>query len=208
MARDTAAVCKTCRREGEKLYLKGDRCYTQKCALERRAYPPGEQGQRRRKITDYALQLREKQKLRRMYGVLEKQFRLYCQKASRHRGLTGEVLLQFLERRLDNVAFRAGFCPSRASARQMVRHGHFLVNGRTVNIPSYMVSVEDVVEAKPRESTRKWIKAVSEAAAQRPLPEWLSIDAENCRATVLRFPRREEIAVTVDESSVIELYSK
>jgi small subunit ribosomal protein S4 len=208
MARYTEAVCKICRREGEKLYLKGDRCSTQKCALERRSYPPGERGQRRRKVSDYGLQLREKQKLRRMYGVLEKQFRLYCQKASKQRGVTGELLLQLLERRLDNVVYRAGFSSSRASARQMVRHGHFLVNGKRVDIPSCLVSAEDVVEARPKDSTKKWIKGVLETAAQRPLPEWLSVDPENFKATVLRLPNREEIAVTVNESSVIELYSK
>ncbi len=208
MARYTGPSCKICRREGEKLFLKGDRCYTPKCAVERRAYPPGEHGQKRRKVSDYALQLREKQKLRRMYGVLERQFRIYCEKAARRRGLTGEVLLQFLERRLDNLVYRAGFCPSRASARQMVKHGHFLVNGKRVNIPSYLLSVEDVAEAIPKESTRKWIKAVSEAAAQRPIPEWLAVDAENCKATVLRLPKREEIAVTVDESAVVALYSR
>ncbi len=208
MARYTGAVCKICRREGEKLNLKGDRCYTQKCAFDRRSYPAGEHGQRRRKVSDYALQLREKQKLRRMYGILEKQFRIYCKRASRQRGLTGELLLQFLERRLDSIVYRAGFCPSRASARQMVRHGHFRVNGKRVDIPSYLVSTEDVVEARPKESTRKWIKAVSEGAARRPVPEWLGVDVENCKATVLRLPKRGEIAVTVDESSVIELYSK
>jgi small subunit ribosomal protein S4 len=208
MARYTGPVCRLCRREGEKLYLKGDRCYTSKCAVDRRAYPPGQHGQRRRKVSDYALQLREKQKLRRMYGVLERQFRIYCEKASRQRGLTGEILLQFLERRLDNIVYRLGFCPSRPSARQMVRHGHFLVNGKKVNIPSYLVSAEDVVEARPKESTRKWITAVSEITARRPVPEWLGLDVENSKATVLRLPKREEIAVTVDESSVIELYSK
>ena len=208
MARYTGPVCKICRREGEKLYLKGDRCYTHKCAVDRRSYPPGQHGQRRRKVSDYALQLREKQKLRRTYGVLEKQFRLYCEKASRQRGFTGEILLQFLERRLDNIVYRAGLCPSRASARQMVRHGHFRVNGKRVDIPSYLVLAEDVVEARPKESTRKWIKGVSESAARRPLPEWLSVDLENCKATVLRLPKREEMAVTVNESSVIELYSK
>lgn len=208
MARYTGPVCKICRREGEKLYLKGDRCYSQKCGIDRRSYPPGEHGQRRRKASDYALQLREKQKLRRMYGVLEKQFRIYCEKAARQRGVTGEILLQFLERRLDNVVYRAGLCPSRTSARQMVTHGHFRVNGRRVNIPSYLVSAEDVVEARPKESTKKWIKGVSESAAQRPIAEWLSVDAENHKATVVRLPKREEIAVTVNESSVIELYSK
>jgi len=208
MARYTGPVCKICRREGEKLYLKGDRCNTQKCGIDRRNYPAGEHGQRRRKVSDYALQLREKQKLRRTYGVLEKQFRLYCEKASRQRGLTGEILLQFLERRLDNVVYRAGFCPSRPSARQMVRHGHFLVNGKSVNIPSYLVSAEDMVEARPKESTKKWIKGFSESAARRPVAEWLSVDVENDKATIVRLPKREEIAVTVDESSVIELYSK
>lgn len=208
MARYTEAVCKICRREGDKLYLKGDKCYTQKCALERRDYPAGEHGRRRRKVSDYALQLREKQKLRRMYGVLEKQFRIYCQKASRRRGLTGEFLLQFLEGRLDNVVYRAGFCPSRASARQMVGHGHFLVNGRRVDIPSYLVSPDDVVEARPKESTKEWIKRFSKSSARRPLPEWLSVDVENYKVTVLRLPKREEMAVTVDESLVIELYSR
>jgi len=159
-------------------------------------------------VSDYALQLREKQKLRRIYGVLEKQFRIYCEKASRKRGLTGEVLLQFLERRLDNIAYRAGFCPSRPSARQMVMHGHFLVNGKKVNIPSYLVSVEDVVEARPKDSTRKWVNKMSEITARRPVPEWLGLDADNCKATVLRLPKRDEIATTVNESSVIALYSK
>ncbi len=208
MARYTESVCKLCRREGEKLYLKGDRCNSSKCAVKRRAYPPGQHGQRRRKVSDYALQLREKQKLRRIYGILEKQFRVYCEKAVKKRGLTGEILLQFLERRLDNIVYRAGFCPSRPSARQMVRHGHFLVNGRRVNIPSYLVSAEDVVEARSKESTRKRIKDVSETTARRPIPEWLALDAETFKATVLRLPKRDEIAVTVDESSVIELYSK
>jgi len=208
MARYTGASCRVCRREGEKLYLKGDRCYTQKCALERRNYPAGEHGQKRKKVSDYALQLREKQKLRRMYGILERQFRIYCKKASRHRGLTGDILLQFLERRLDNVVYRAGFSPSRAAARQMVRHGHFLVNGRKVSIPSYPVSAEDVVEAGPREPTKKAVKTLLEAASRRPMPEWLSIDPDNFKATVLRLPKREEIAVTIDESAVIELYSK
>ncbi len=208
MARYTGAVCKICRREGEKLYLKGDRCYTQKCALDHRTYPPGERGQRRRKISDYALQLREKQKLRRMYGILEKQFRIYCEKASRQRGVTGEILLQFLERRLDNIVYRAGFCPSRPSARQMVMHGHFQVNGKRVNIPSYLVSAEDVVEARPKESTKKRIEGVLKGAAQRPVTEWLSVDPESYKATVVRLPKRDEIAVTVNESSVIELYSK
>jgi small subunit ribosomal protein S4 len=208
MARYTGPVCRICRREGERLYLKGDRCYSRKCALERRAYPPGEQGQRRRKLSDYATQLREKQKLRRTYGVLERQFRLYCEKASQRRGVTGEILLQFLERRLDNIVYRAGLCPSRAAARQMVLHGHFLVNGKRVDIPSYMACAEDVVEAKPKESTRKWIKAMAESTGQRPVPEWLAIDAENCKATVVRLPKREEVAVTVNESSIVELYSK
>lgn len=208
MARYTGPVCRVCRREGEKLYLKGDRCYTPKCAMDRRSYPAGEHGQKRRKISDYAVQLREKQKLRRMYGVLERQFRIYSQKATKQRGLTGEILLQTLERRLDNVVYKVGFCSSRASARQMVRHGHFLVNGRRVDIPSYLVSVEDVVEPRAKESTRKWIKAVSESTARRPVPEWLGLDPENFKATILRLPKREEVAVTVDETRVIELYSK
>jgi small subunit ribosomal protein S4 len=143
-----------------------------------------------------------------MYGILEKQFRIYCGKASRQRGVTGEILLQFLERRLDNIVYRAGFCPSRPSARQMVLHGHFRVNGKRVNIPSYLVSAEDVIEARPKESTKKWIEGVLKGAAQRPVTEWLSVDPESCKATVVRLPKRDEIAVTVNESSVIELYSK
>jgi small subunit ribosomal protein S4 len=208
MARYTGPSCKLCRREREKLYLKGDRCYTAKCAVERRAYPPGQHGQRRTKVTDYGLQLREKQKLRRIYGVLESQFRIYCERASKRHGLTGELLLQFLERRLDNVVYRAGFCPSRASARQMVRHGHFLVNGRKVNIPSFLVSTGDVVEPREKESTRKWIQQASESKSQRPLPEWLAPEGEAFKVTVLRLPKRDEIAVMVNESAVIELYSK
>jgi len=208
MARYTGPSCKLCRREGEKLYLKGERCYTSKCAIERRAYPPGQHGQRRTKVSDYALQLREKQKLRRIYGVLERQFRIYCERASRKRGLTGELLLQFLERRLDNIVFRAGFSPSRSSARQMVRHGHFLVNGRKVNVPSCLVSTGDVVEAREKESTKKWIQQWSEIRTRRPVPEWLALNGDVFRVTVLRLPKREEIAVTVDESAVIELYSK
>lgn len=208
MARYTGSSCKLCRREGEKLYLKGERCYTSKCAVERRAYPPGQHGQRRTKVSDYALQLREKQKLRRLYGVLEKQFRIYCERASKKRGLTGEILLQFLERRLDNIVYRAGFCPSRSSARQMVRHGHFSVNGRKVNIPSFMVSTGDVVEARERESTKKWIQRMPDIRARRPLPEWLAPNGEASRVTVVRLPKRDEIAVMVNESAVIELYSK
>lgn len=208
MARYTGPSCKLCRREGEKLYLKGDRCHTSKCAVERRAYPPGQHGQRRTKVSDYALQLREKQKLRRTYGVLEKQFRIYCERASKKHGLTGEILLQFLERRLDNIVYRAGFCPSRPSARQMVRHGHFAVNGRKVNIPSFMVSTGDVVEAREKESTKKRIQQASEIRARRPLPEWLAPNGEVSRVTVLRLPNRDEIAVMVNESAVIELYSK
>lgn len=209
MARYTGAVCRLCRREGEKLFLKGDRCYTNKCALDRRGYVPGEHGQgRRAKPSEYALQLREKQKLRRIYGVLETPLRNYFELAERRRGVTGENLLQLLERRLDNVVYRLGLAGSRAEARQMVRHGHFAVNGNKVNIPSFLVKAGDVVSV--REASRKLnrIQEMMEAAGARPVPEWLSFNPETFSATVVSLPTRDQIETTVREHLIVEFYSR
>ena len=208
MARYTDAVCRQCRREGLKLFLKGERCYTDKCAIERRNYPPGEHGQRRPKFSEYSIQLREKQKLRRMYGVLEGQFRRYFQMADSSRTVTGEALLQFLERRLDNVVYRLGFSTSRAEARQLVRHGHFLVNGRRVNVPSYLVKAGDVVSV--RENSRKVtrIQEAMELATRRGVPEWLELTPEQFAGTLKALPNREELTMPINEKLVVELYSK
>ncbi|RPF42794.1 SSU ribosomal protein S4P [Thermodesulfitimonas autotrophica] len=208
MARYTEARCRLCRREGVKLYLKGDRCYSNRCAMERRNFPPGQHGRARRKVTEYALQLREKQKLRRIYGVLEAQFRNYFEKAERQRGITGENLLRLLERRLDNVVYRLGLASSRAEARQLVRHGHFQVNGRKVNIPSYLVRVGDriSVAANSKESPR--IKELMERAAQNTPPAWLSYDADAATGEVLAYPARDQIDVPVREHLIVELYSR
>ncbi len=208
MARYRDALCRQCRREGEKLFLKGDRCFTEKCGVERRKYPPGEHGQRRSKLTDYAVQLREKQKVRNTYGLLEKQFRRYYERASRKKGVTGELLLQYLERRLDNVVYRMGFAYNRGQARQLVGHGHISVNGRRVNIPSYLVKAGDVVEVK--ESSRK-IPSVSDSlqkAQHRGVLEWVQVDADNFKGTVDHIPSRDEIPVTAQEQLIVELYSK
>ncbi len=208
MARYTDSVCRQCRREGLKLFLKGERCYTDKCAIERRNYPPGEHGQGRHKFSEYALQLREKQKVKRMYGILEGQFRRYFDMAARSRGVTGEVLLQFLERRLDNMVYRMGFATSRAEARQMVRHGHISVNGRKVNIPSALLKVGDVVSV--REKSRK-ITRIQEALAQaehRGAPDWLEVQVEAFSARVKMLPQREELTMPINEQLIVELYSK
>ena len=208
MARYRDALCRQCRREGEKLFLKGDRCFTEKCGVERRKYPPGQHGQRRSKLTDYAIQLREKQKVRNTYGLLEKQFRRYYEWASTKKGVTGEVLLQYLERRLDNVVYRMGFAHNRRQARQFVGHGHFLVNGRRVNIPSYLVKVGDVVEVK--ESAKK-MPAISDSlqkAQHRGILEWVEVDAGNFKGKVDHLPSREEIPLPVHEQLIVELYSK
>src|SRR5687768_16694722 len=177
MARYTESVCRICRREGAKLFLKGSRCYTKKCSFERRPTPPGQHGVRRRKVGDYGLQLREKQKVRRVYGVLEKQFRNYFIEASRHTGITGESLLRSLEQRLDNVVFRLGFAPSRAAARQMVAHGHFAVNGMPTNIPSYSVRVGDRIEVRASHHERELFKVVKETIKTHQAPDWLTLDA-------------------------------
>ncbi|MCR4403431.1 MAG: 30S ribosomal protein S4 [Firmicutes bacterium] len=208
MARYTESVCRLCRREGLKLYLKGDRCYSDKCAVDKRPYAPGEHGQGRKKMSEYAVQLREKQKLRRIYGVLERQFERYFEMASRKRGVTGEALLQILESRLDNIVYRMGLAASRAEARQMVRHGHMAVNGEKVNIPSYLVKPHDVVSVREgsRELTR--FKMAAESAGERTVPAWLSLHADGLSATVLSLPTRDQIDVPVQEHMIVELYSR
>ena len=208
MARYTEAVCRHCRREGLKLFLKGERCYTDKCAIERRNYPPGEHGQARPKFSEYSIQLREKQKLRRIYGVLEDQFRRYFQKADRTRGVTGETLLQLLERRLDNVVYRLGFSTSRAEARQLVRHGHFRVNGRKVDIPSFSVRTGDQISVRERSRKVARIQESLELAQRRGVPEWLEIQPESFTGTVKALPSRSEMTMPINEKLVVELYSK
>ncbi|MCL5045919.1 MAG: 30S ribosomal protein S4 [Actinobacteria bacterium] len=208
MARYTGPDCRQCRREGVKLYLKGERCYTGKCAVDRRAAPPGQHGQTRKKQSEYGIQLREKQKARRVYGILERQFARYFEKAERMKGVTGENLLQLLERRLDNVVYRLGLGTSRTEARLLVRHGHFTVNGRKVNIPSYLVKEGDVVAVRDSSKNSPRIKELAELAAARTIPQWLSYEPEALRANVLRAPRREEIDVPVQEHLIVELYSR
>lgn len=208
MARYTDSVCRLCRREGLKLFLKGERCYTDKCAIERRNYPPGEHGQGRVRFSEYAVQLREKQKVKRMYGLLEGQFRRYFEMAERSRGITGETLLQLLERRLDNMVYRMGFATSRSEARQLVRHGHFTVNGRKVNIPSFLLKAGHVVAV--RESSRS-VARIQEALAQaerRGTPEWLEVQREAFSARVKALPTRADLTMPINEKLVVELYSK
>ncbi|RMH71022.1 MAG: 30S ribosomal protein S4 [Gemmatimonadetes bacterium] len=206
MARYTGPVCKLCRREGQKLFLKGERCFSDKCAIERRNFIPGQHGQRRRsKISEYGIQLREKQKVRRMYGVLERQFRTYFKKAARKSGVTGHNLLQILERRLDNVVYRLGIAPSRQAGRQLVRHGHFLVNGRKVNIPSYLVNAGD--EITVREKSMEVVRNLSRKGRIN-IPAWLSLDAPKLTGTVLQLPTRDDITVPIQEQLIVELYSK
>ena len=207
MARYTEAVCRMCRREGQKLFLKGDRCYT-KCALENRSYPPGQHGQGRSKSSEYGQQLREKQKAKRYYGVLESQFRSYYEMAERRQGKTGENLLSILECRLDNVVYRLGFAMSRAEARQMVSHGHFTVNGRKVNIPSYQVKPGKVITLKESSRGLEKIKANIEANSSRPAPKWLEYDANNQIAKVIGVPARDDIDLPIEEHLIVELYSK
>jgi small subunit ribosomal protein S4 len=208
MARDRGPQCKQCRREGLKLFLKGERCLTDKCAIERRAYPPGEHGRgRRRKQSEYLVQLREKQKARRYYGVLEKQFRTYYELATRQQGITGENLLRLLETRLDNVIYRLGFGGSRRQARQLIRHGHFQVNGRRVNVPSYRIRPDDVITVAARkEGAKTVIEDATDLTAS--VPAWLQADHDNLTGKVLRFPEREDIDVPVQEQLIVELYSK
>ena len=208
MARYTQAVCRQCRREGGKLFLKGEKCYTPKCPVDKRNYPPGEHGQGRKKASEYGIQLREKQKVRKIYGVLEAQFRRYFQKAEQSRGVTGEILLQLLERRLDNVVHRMGAGASRAEARQLVRHGHFTVNGKKVDVPSYLVKEGDVVAVKPKSRDDARMKELQEFAKGRTFPEWLEVDVENMVAKVLRYPTRDDIDIPVEEHLIVELYSR
>ena len=209
MAKYTGAVCRICRRENLKLFLKGDRCYGDKCAFERRAYAPGQHGQRRTgKMSDYHLQLREKQKVRRIYGILEKQFRRYYYRAEQQKGVTGTNLLILLETRLDNIVFRMGFSSSRNQARQLVRHNHFLLNGKPVNIPSLQVRVGDTIEVK--EGSRK-VPALLEAVetvVRRGIPNWLEVEKESFRGVMKALPKREELAMPIQEQLIIELYSK
>ena len=209
MARETGASCRLCRRENLKLFLKGDRCYGDKCAWERRPYPPGQHGQRRGgKLSDYQTQLREKQKVKRMYGLLENQFRRYYELAERHRGITGTNLLLFLECRLDNVLYRMGFASSRDQARQLVRHNHVLVNGRRVNIPSFQVKVGSVVEIQEKKRKAPVILEAMETVARRGIPSWMEVEKEKFRGTLKALPNREDLTMPIQESLIVELYSK
>ena len=208
MARYTAAACRLCRREGLKLFLKGERCYTDKCAIERRNYPPGEHGQARPKFSEYSIQLREKQKLRRIYGVLEAQFRRYFTMADRAKGVTGELLLQLLERRLDSVVYRLGFSTSRSEARQLVRHGHVQVNGRKVDVPSALVRVGDTISVRERSREIARIKDALELAQRRGIPDWLEMSPEAFSGRVKALPSRTDLTMPINEKLVVELYSK
>lgn len=208
MARYTGAVCKLCRREGKKLFLKGERCYTGKCALERRSYAPGQHGQSRKKVSEYGLQLRAKQTARRYYGIQESQFHKYFLMAERKAGMTGTNLLQICESRIDNVVYAAGWASSRIEARQLVNHGHFTVNGHKVDIPSYLTKAGDVVSFKETSRNSEKVKAVIEANAARPVPQWLDVDSSAFTAKVVRLPEREEISTPVEEHLIVEFYSK
>jgi small subunit ribosomal protein S4 len=209
LARNIGAACRRCRREGLKLYLKGDRCYSDKCSFERRAFGPGQHGQARfKKLSDYAIQLREKQKVKSMYGILEGQFRLSFEKAEAQKGVTGENLLILIERRLDNTIFRIGFASSRKQARQLVRHNHIQINGRKVNIPSYLVSPGDVITLKEKSRANTVINENIEAVVRRGIPSWLELEKDNYKATVKALPNREELTLPIQERLIVELYSK
>lgn len=208
MARYTGAVCRLCRREGQKLFLKGERCYTDKCSVGRRSYAPGEHGQGRKKLSEYGLQLRAKQTTRRFYGILESQFRHYYELAEKREGKTGEQLLSIIETRLDNVVYRLGFATSRPEARQLVVHNHFSVNGRKVNIPSYLVKPGDVIFVNEKSRNSEKIKQVIAVNGSRPVPKWLEVNRENLEGKVLEMPKREDIDLTVEETLIVELYSK
>ena len=208
MARYTESVCRLCRRENLKLFLKGERCYTDKCAIERRNYPPGQHGQKRPKFSEYSIQLREKQKLKRLYGLLEKQFRRTFARASREKGITGEALLVLLERRLDNIVYRLGFASSRAEARLLVRHGHILINGKRVNIPSYFVRVGDEVSVKEQSRQMARVLTAMEGAQRRGVPEWAELDRDACSGRIKLMPARSDVTMPINEKLVVELYSK
>lgn len=209
MARYIGSVCRLCRRENLKMFLKGDRCYSDKCAFDRRGYAPGQHGQRRmRKVSDYGIQLREKQKVKRMYGLLESQFRGLFKKAEQKKGVTGTNLLVFLERRLDNVAYRLGFAGSRTQARQLVRHNHFTVNGKKMNIPSYLVKVGDVIEVREKSREVAVISEAMETVVRRGMATWLELDKAGFKGTVKAYPTREELTMPIQEQLIVELYSK
>ena len=208
MARNLDAKCRQCRREGEKLFLKGEKCFTDKCSIERRSYAPGQHGQKNTRLSGYAVQLREKQKLRRIYGLLEMQFRNTYKEADRRKGITGETLLQILESRLDTVSYRMGFGASRSEARQIVRHNGILVNGKRVNIPSYQVRPGDVIEVVEKAKGHLRIKAAVEAAEARGFPEWIEVDSKAMKGVFKARPQRSELPSTINESLVVELYSK
>jgi small subunit ribosomal protein S4 len=208
LARYSGSVCRLCRRENLKLFLKGERCYTDKCAIERRNYPPGQHGQGRPKFSEYSVQLREKQKVKRMYGLLEKQFRRTFELAERVKGITGEALLVLLERRLDNVTYRLGFASSRADARMLVRHGHIVVNGRRVTIPSYFIRAGDVVTVKDQSRKLDRVVAALEGAQRRGVPEWVELDREGVSGKIKYLPARGDITAPINEKLIVELYSK
>ena len=209
MARYTGSVCRICRRENLKLFLKGDRCFSDKCAFDRRSYPPGDHGQRRgRKVSDYGIQLREKQKVKRMYGLSEKQFRLFFKRADKQRGITGTNLLVMLERRLDSTVYRMGFVNSRTQGRHFVKHNHFLVNGKKVNIPSYITKMGDIIEVCEKSRKVKAIEDSMDAVVRRGLPQWLELDKDNFKASIKALPVREDITMPIEEQLIVELYSK
>ena len=208
MARYVGPVCRQCRREGMKLYLKGDKCYSDKCPVSRRTYAPGQHGQGRKKASEYGIQLREKQKTRRTYGVLERQFRNYFDKAERQKGITGENLLVLLERRIDNIVYRLGLAASRPQARQLVRHGHFTVNGRRVNIPSALLKAGDVLQVAENSKSSPLMKELAEGLSHKTPPAWLELSAADMSGKVVRYPSREEIDVPVQEHLIVELYSR
>jgi small subunit ribosomal protein S4 len=208
MARYTDSVCKHCRREGQKLFLKGERCYTDKCSISRRSYVPGQHGQDRKKVSEYGIQLRAKQKVRRYYGVLERQFSRYFDIAASKPGMTGENLLRILESRLDNVIYCVGFASSHAQARQLVGHAHFMVNGKKVDIPSYRVKAGDVITVKDKSRGNATVKAIVESNSARPVPKWLDVDHQNMQAKVINLPNREDIELPVEEHLIVEYYSK
>ena len=209
MARYTGSVCRICRRENLKLFLKGDRCFSDKCAFDRRSYPPGDHGQRRgRKVSDYGIQLREKQKVKRMYGLSEKQFRLFFKRADKQMGITGTNLLVMLERRLDSTVYRMGFVNSRTQGRHFVKHNHFLVNGKKVNIPSYITKMGDIIEVREKSRKVKSIEDAMDAVVRRGLPQWLELDKDNFKASIKALPVREDITMPIEEQLIVELYSK
>lgn len=208
LARNLEPKCKQCRREGEKLFLKGEKCFTDKCAIERRNYPPGQHGQKKGRLSDYGGQLREKQKVRRIYGILERQFRNIYKTADKRKGVTGDTLLQLLESRLDNVAYHMGFGSSRAEARQVVRHNCILVNGKRVNIPAYLVKAGDTIEIAKNAKNQLRIKAAIEAADNRNFPAWIEMDVKDMKGTFKAKPDRSELPTTINESLIVELYSK